>query len=342
MTSEREDDLRNRYLEASAQDPRRPAPQVRAAVLAHARMVLQAQSRPAAAALLSPGQSANQDRWKVRALSSVVVLGLAALLELQFDRGTPQEKDLVAGLPAITVPAPDNTSAPVAALLPSTAETAGTTVGAPTAAGRGAATGTPLATGKGERTDTTITTTGDASTAPQATVSLEATAPAAAAAAANPPPAPMAKAAPEGPAVAAAPAAALSRAQQNAVASVSPPANPPSTGPLAPMAPSAAMRSRLANPDGLAAAQALPNAARLGQLEVVNRLLVPGAPIDVPDANGQTPLMLAAMNGHLEVVRRLVAAGAGRALRDSDGLTAADHARRAAHTEILRLLEATP
>jgi len=338
MTSEREDDLRSLYLEACAQDPRRPAAQVRDAVRAHARMVLQAQIPQDAAAPAPSAPASNQDRWKTRALASVVLVGLAGLLVLQFDRGTPQEKELVAGLPKLAAPAPRNELPSVVAPAPSTTEASTKTAAATLAAGTGAAAGMTAPTGQGKVSDTATAKAADAFAAPPAALPLEVTTQAAAVAAASPPPTRMAKAAADVPASAAAPVPA--RGEQDTGASVATAAEPASTVPLAPMAPRAAMRSRLAGPDSLHPAQALLDAARLGQLEPLNRLLVPGAPIDALDANGQTPLMLAAMSGHLEVVRRLLAAGAQRELRDRHGQSAADHARRLGRGDIVRLLEA--
>ncbi|MDP3310320.1 MAG: hypothetical protein Q8S56_05060, partial [Polaromonas sp.] len=107
------DELIRRYREASAQDERRPSPQVREAVRAHAELVAPTlvasrafgDSLPLAseegAELARGGPSlrssriaepadtpaANQSRWKLSLLASIALAGLTGLLVLQFDRG---------------------------------------------------------------------------------------------------------------------------------------------------------------------------------------------------------------------------------------------------------------
>jgi len=94
------DELLARYREASAADPQRPAQRVRAAVRQHAQMVHARQPEVVTLALQT-GQSspaANQPRWKLSALGSVAVLGLAGLLVLQFEHGTPEQKEVALGV----------------------------------------------------------------------------------------------------------------------------------------------------------------------------------------------------------------------------------------------------
>ena len=95
-----QDDLLQRYQEANAHDPARPGPALRENVLARARAAAQAhkapgQSRPAAA---------NDTAWRWRALGGLAVLGLATLVVLQFERGTPEERDLALGEATTTTP----------------------------------------------------------------------------------------------------------------------------------------------------------------------------------------------------------------------------------------------
>ena len=97
------DELLARYREASAADPQVPAERVRAAVRVHARMVVDA-GQQAGPALLpygdQPPPAANESRWKMSVLASVAVLGLAGLLVLQFEHGSPEQKEVALGVPA--------------------------------------------------------------------------------------------------------------------------------------------------------------------------------------------------------------------------------------------------
>ncbi len=101
MSSARhDDDLVRLYHEASAGDPRRPSDAVRDAASAHARMLTQAVEDQAPELPLQsaePRPAANAGRWRISMLGSLAVLGMAGLLVLQFDRGTPEERDLVRG-----------------------------------------------------------------------------------------------------------------------------------------------------------------------------------------------------------------------------------------------------
>jgi RNA polymerase sigma factor (sigma-70 family) len=132
------DELVRRYHEASAQDPARPSPALRETVLAQARAAAarsasstgDAESSPdktpewiANNNPLTPGsdqksskspEAGNEQRpptppttapWRLRAVASVAVLGLATLLFLQFERGTPDERELTSGGPALAPPA---------------------------------------------------------------------------------------------------------------------------------------------------------------------------------------------------------------------------------------------
>ncbi|MBA3593934.1 MAG: hypothetical protein H0W47_09060, partial [Polaromonas sp.] len=88
------DELIRRYREASAQDTRRPSPQVREAVRAHAAMITASKAAGPApsfttSSTTSSTPAANQSRWKLSLLASVALAALTGLLVLQFDRGTP-------------------------------------------------------------------------------------------------------------------------------------------------------------------------------------------------------------------------------------------------------------
>ncbi|MGA8514456.1 MAG: ankyrin repeat domain-containing protein [Burkholderiaceae bacterium] len=70
----------------------------------------------------SKNSAANDGQWKIRALASVAVLGLTGLLFLQWDRGTPQEKEVAFSMerpapaaypaPAPPTPSAETTAAP--------------------------------------------------------------------------------------------------------------------------------------------------------------------------------------------------------------------------------------
>ena len=120
------DPLLQRYREACQQDTRRPSPQVREAVLAHARMVMTPsnqtpQPRPSAA---------NETRWKLSLLASVAVLGLTTLLVLQFDSSSvpgtvANQERQAASAPALkSSPTPLPIAAAPAAVAPAAAPAA--------------------------------------------------------------------------------------------------------------------------------------------------------------------------------------------------------------------------
>ena len=81
-----------------------------------------------------------------------------------------------------------------------------------------------------------------------------------------------------------------------------------------------------------AAGQRLLQAARDGNDGVVRQMLVLGAPANVADARGVTPLMLLARAGNLGALQFLLARGADPAVGDVDGRTAWDWAELSADT----------
>ena len=101
MTGRDRDELSQRYLEASAQDMRRPAASVRAAVRAHAQIQLAQGANATLDQSIAPSTArapaANQSRWKISLLASIALAGLTGLLVLQFERGTPDEKEVALG-----------------------------------------------------------------------------------------------------------------------------------------------------------------------------------------------------------------------------------------------------
>ncbi|MFN7855134.1 MAG: hypothetical protein ACK5OA_00870, partial [Acidovorax sp.] len=100
MTSQH-DELVRRYHEASEQEDARPGAHVRDAVRAHAQMLAGAAAQAPTPAVPMPHApsrtAANQPRWKISALATVAVIGLTGLLMLQFERGTPEEKEIAYG-----------------------------------------------------------------------------------------------------------------------------------------------------------------------------------------------------------------------------------------------------
>jgi len=61
--------------------------------------------------------------------------------------------------------------------------------------------------------------------------------------------------------------------------------------------------------------------------------------VDVPSANGQTPLMWAVVKGHIEVARELIKAGANQRCMDSKGLTPMIIATQYKQHTVIRLLK---
>lgn len=118
-----DDELVRRYHEASEQEDARPGAHVREAVRAHAQMIAKAAASASAGPVTAP--AANQARWKISALATVAVVGLTGLLMLQFERGTPEERDTAFShrrteAPAAPAPAAPPTPQPPAEPSPAT------------------------------------------------------------------------------------------------------------------------------------------------------------------------------------------------------------------------------
>ena len=401
------DELVRRYHEASAQDPARPSPALRETVLAQARAAAarsasstgDAESSPdktpewiANNNPLTPGSdqksskspkqatnngrhAANDSSWRLRAVASVAVLGLATLLFLQFERGTPDERELTSGGPALAPPAlpsrpgkaesADTASAP--APLPEPAPTS-VLRNTPTPMGPGAAEpqrapavqARPAAPSSPGKSAVPATLTGESGNV-VAGVSKDA-----GSLADRAPPAPPGagptnralKAAPPATAPIAEPAPAAAPVPATPpAASLGAAAPAPSTAParaldaspaesrarLAPMPAAAQERAVTTGTAGpattaLPASQRLLTAALSGSLEAARQALKEGAALNATDPAGQTALMLAARRGDEAVVRLLLAAGADRAKTDAAGRTAADLARQQGHATLATLL----
>ena len=84
----------------------------------------------------------------------------------------------------------------------------------------------------------------------------------------------------------------------------------------------------------------LHKAARVGQLDLVELLVVAGATVDKQDASGSSPLHYAAIRGHLAVVKVLVEAGARLRIWTNEGLRPLDVAELAARQDVANFLRA--
>jgi ankyrin repeat protein len=84
--------------------------------------------------------------------------------------------------------------------------------------------------------------------------------------------------------------------------------------------------------------QALMEAAYLGKLDEVRRLVMDGTSVDVIDDERRTPLLWAAFNGHTAVAEYLLDAGADIENKDSNGRTALMYASSGPFEETVRLL----
>lgn len=361
MTEPRQgDELTRRYHEASAQDARRPGTHVRDAVRAHAQAVLDGNAPVQAASSQMP--AANQSRWKLSLLASIALVGLTGLLVLQLERGTPEEKELVAGrgaAPAASPTAPESpaqSDSAVAARSPSadSAPPSSRPARENALAKPGAA---PRTDGPGPR----VAGNESAPAAP-AVPSVSPLPPAPAPFPATPRPAAeaTAQAAPSDrladTADAAAGSAPLAKsasppAPVAALRSAPAPAASPYSAPRAAAPPmqmqedraSQSQRSRAEAGAPLAAQSAAINllheSARTGKLAQLEGLIAQGTPVNAADEAGRTPLTLAVINGHTAVAQRLLAAGANPALVDREGVNALGYARRLGREDMVRMIE---
>jgi ankyrin repeat protein len=313
-----QDLLLQRYREANALDEARPAPGLREAVLAQARE--QAKRARSGAGqhdqtVASPQTpAANAPRWHLRALGSLAVLGLAGLLFLQFDRGTPQERDLAFGAP----PAASSASAPLHKSAPEAV-----TAAPDTAAAANAHTDTP------SRRAATAPPAAPAGSAPPSS----APAPVTPAPPEPPPVPPAASGAPTPPAHIQERQAARARSEAPAAPRAAPMPAPATdamrNGGSADMARSA--------PDS-AAVPRLIAAAKSGDLAQVRTAIDEGDDLNEVDEQGRTALMHAAQRGDANMVKLLLEAGANATLKDRNGLSAAELARRSGHEAVADLL----
>jgi hypothetical protein len=378
--------LLQRYAEANALDEARPGPGLREAVLAHARAqaAAHAQANPSFAEVTPQAASsrtaANDSAWKLRALGSLAVLGLAGLLVLQFDRGRPDERELALGQPsASTAPAPQAPAraetpplaAPALATAPSPSLPEGppdppVAAGKPTPNHPPAAPPGPADEGSDKLPRSASVASKETLPAPSAFPAAP-VAPAAPRAAANDtadtpvaPPETLASRsapvqmehAPASPSSDALPAESYSGNADQAPARLQakrarPPAaaamerSRPATGSKAAQA-SGALAERRSEVPAPGPDAALLGAAARGSLQGTVDALAQGADINARQPDGRTALMLAAGRGDVAVIRLLIDRGADPQRLDREGLNAADWARRSGHPEVLPLLEVLP
>ncbi|AOW14097.1 hypothetical protein LPB72_09455 [Hydrogenophaga crassostreae] len=332
------DPLLQRYEEANAHDASRPGATLREAVLAHATSQVTAPAPPGE----TQRPAANDSLWTWRALGSIAVVGLAGLLVMQFERGTPDEQHAALGTSS------QQTDRSVAAARSNTAPPveAGASEASESAAPGKASGAVPISPPEPTPVTPPVNAEADAErpaslarpASPERAARIEAPD------ALEPAEMPDAMAPAAG---AAPPMGAESVARAAPMASTRPAA--PSRGTLNESQQRAkrgvTTGNQVIDPAGLSSDSvqtALPPlhaAAIKGDLEGAQRLMAEGVNINALDSRARTALMLAAMGGQKNLVVALMDAGADATLRDHAGLSAADHALRAGHADWLPLMQ---
>ena len=342
------DALAARYRDAVklADEPAAPADAVRAAILAQA--AAQAHAAAADHPVAPPHRAAaNDGRWRLSAVASVMAMGLAGLLAWHVNQAP--ESDAPAAASAPTEQAPQAALAPEpsppveaavadAARAPAGGGAAHDGLGAParptTRAAAKSAAPTPAARER-EPAPAPLTE----STGATGSASPEVAAPMPA------PPAPApADAMSPAPAVADAPAdtskrapSALLRRSAEAERQEARSASVTAYG----------MPADRAAPAAQAAAaprSALGHAAARGDLQRVQELLAGGAPADARDAQGRTALLEAVLLGdgsrrYVDIARALLEARADPNASDRDGVTPLAHARRLGQDDMAAVIQ---
>lgn len=88
----------------------------------------------------------------------------------------------------------------------------------------------------------------------------------------------------------------------------------------------------------IALAHSLLDAARIGDRAPLLSLIDQGAPVDLRDSSGNSPLMLAAYHGHAELVGELVARGADVDLANDRGQSPLAGVAFKGFTDVARVL----
>lgn len=377
MTDKPRDELLERYAEAVAQDARGPSDRVRNAARAHAQMLRdQAAVVQRAAGATPPKPAANQPQWTLSLVASLAVVGLAGLLYVQIDHGTPEDREVALGVPAISDIAPAPAPAPATATATARAYSGRTEVAqaadtrqradGKALEGVSAAAAPPLAVApaKNAIADTTdkkaapTHATAPLPDAPQAAGNVAAAKPQADAppteadavqrADANRATGNLASAGGMRDAHKEARAEALPRAAAPMVKSAAAPAAlatapPPPPAPAAVAAPpgdvAPAIAARVRPTQVNPAAAQFLEAARSGQTETMERLLSQGISVNTRDDGGNTALMLAVTHQQGPAVRRLLAMGADPSLVNREGFSALQLANRLALADMAKLLQ---
>ena len=339
--NEPRDELLERYADAVAQDPRRPADRVRNAARAHAQML-----RDQAAALhrvesdAPPKPVANQPQWTLSLVASLAVVGLAGLLYLQMDRGTPEVRETALGTATRRdAPAPPAPSAAPSART-DTAQASPPEQPAPAleAHKRPSEKTLPATPAKAPA----VATRQEMSPSPP-TVPLEDSAQTmanAATARAYSAPTAEADAAPRSVSKAAdqvASAGAVGDAKSGA--SVDPHGRGATPAMPAAAAPPGTPRRAREMDAGTATALFL-EAVRAGRVETMQKLLAQGVAINARDDRGNTALMVAVRQRQAPAVRKLLDMGADTTLVNEEGLTALGLASSLGLADMVKLLQA--
>ena len=85
-------------------------------------------------------------------------------------------------------------------------------------------------------------------------------------------------------------------------------------------------------------AAAMHDAAKSGDLDQIQRLVVKGVDVNEPAVRGETPLIIAALAGNGDIVNYLLQRGADINAHSASGLSALHAAAYAGHSEIVSLL----
>ncbi|MDO8903494.1 ankyrin repeat domain-containing protein [Hydrogenophaga sp.] len=316
------DPLLQRYREANALDDGRPATGLREAVLAQARA--QATKATSDAPFKPPPTSAANDRtWTLRALGTLAALGLVGLLVMQFDQGTPEEREVAFGSPpSASTPSASRSSAPSPAPAPADIATEPATVEAPPVLQAPAAESRAESPQRRPAPATRLKPESACELPPQASSAA---------------PPPKEAPAPQPDRRASEPGADLSP-PESAAAHSRAAAPPVAIQAPVPAASGEASRPALQRAPESLSLPALLRAAQVGDLASAREAIGRGDDLNTADVNGRTALMTAAARGDLALVRLLLDAGADTARTDQKGLTAADLARQAGHDSVVNLL----